>query len=114
MKKENLSPNYLENIPVKNPDINWSCDEIGAVTLEIENRGFIKRLTQILLKKPRISYVHLDENGSFVWNLIDGNTNIIDIGKKVDEHFGEKAHPLYERLAKFFQVLSSYRFITFK
>ena len=79
--------------------------------MEIENRGFIKRLTQILLKKPRISYVHLDENGSFVWNLIDGNTNIIDIGKKVDEHFGEEAHPLYERLIKYFQILESYNFV---
>jgi len=106
--------NYLEKTPVKNPDIKWSQDEKGIVTLEIENRGFMKRLTQVLLKKPRISYVHLDENGSFVWPLIDGETSIVDIGKAVDEKFGEKAHPLYERLAKFFQVLSSYGFITFK
>ena len=112
MKK--VTENYLEKIPVKNPDIKWSEDESGIVTLEIENKGFMKKVTQILFKKPRISYVHLDENGSFVWPLIDGETNIIDIGKKVDEHFGEKAQPLYERLAKFFQILSSYRFIMFK
>lgn len=114
MSKEKLSENYLEKTPVKNPDIKWSEDESGIITLEIENKGFMKKVTQILLKKPRISYIHLDKNGSFVWPLIDGKTNIVDIGKMVDEHFGEEAHPLYERLAKFFQILSSYGFITFK
>ncbi len=37
--------------------------------------------------------------------------NIIELGKEVDAHFGEEAAPLYERLAKFFQVLESYHFI---
>ena len=58
--------------------------------------------------------MHLDENGSFVWPIIDGEKNIIAIGESVKEKFGEKAEPLYERLAKFFQILESYNFITFK
>ena len=37
--------------------------------------------------------------------------NITEIGEAVDEHFGEKAHPLYERLAKYFQILESYGFV---
>ena len=34
--------------------------------------------------------------------------------KIVEKQFGEKANPLYERLARYFQILESYRFITFK
>ena len=111
MKKKNvIEQNYLEKIPFRNPMIGWSADENGNVSLEIENTGFFNRIAQKLFKKPKVSYVHLDEMGSFIW-LLDGEMNIIEIGEKVDEHFGEKAHPLYERLAKYFQILESYAFV---
>jgi hypothetical protein len=51
--------------------------------------------------------------GSFIWPLLDGETDIIALGEKVKEHFGEKAEPLYERLAKYIQILESYNFIKF-
>ena len=114
-KKENvIGANYLEKIPARHPDINWTADEKGLITLEIENKGFFNRVAQKLFGRPKVSYVHLDENGSFTWKLIDGESDIIAIGKTVDEHFGETAHPLYERLAKFFQILESYHFIAWK
>lgn len=104
--------NYLEKIPVRNPAINWKTDEEGKVTLEIENKGVFNRIFQVILKKPKISYIHLDETGSFVWPLIDGEKDITEIGKYVEEHFGEKANPLYERLIQYFQILENYKFIT--
>ncbi len=111
MKNKKQQPNFLDKIPVRNPEIHWTADEQGIVTLEIENKGLMKRITQKLLKKPKITYIHLDENGSFVWPLIDGKKSVMDIAKLVDEHFGEKAKPLYERLVKFFQILESYHFV---
>lgn len=106
--------NYLDKIPEKNKDIKWNKDENGAVTLEIENKGVMNRIAQKLFKKPKISYIHLDETGSFVWTMIDGTKDICSIGKELEEEFGEKAHPLYERLAKYFQILESYGFVTLK
>lgn len=103
--------NYLEKIPVRNPEIGWKTDEEGKVTLEIENKGVFNRIFQVLLKKPKISYIHLDDMGSFVWPLIDGEKDITEIGKYVEEHFGEKANPLYERLIQYFQILENYKFI---
>lgn len=114
MAKGRKSENYLEKIPQINPKYAWKQDENGIVTIEIENKGIMNRIARKLFKKPKISYVHLDEFGSFVWNRIDGNKNIIAIGKDVDERFGEKAYPLYERLAKYFQIHSSYGFVIFK
>ncbi len=111
MSKKN-SKNYLEFVPIRK--IERFSEENGVITLEIENKGVFNRVAQKLLKKPKISYIHLDEMGSFVWPLIDGERNITDIGVFVKEHFGEKAEPLYERLAKYFKVLESYGFVEFK
>ena len=102
--------NFLENKPKKNPDINWTVKD-GKVTLEIENKGFFNRIAQKLIKKPKISYIHLDETGSFIWPLIDGETDITDLGKRLKENFGEKAEPLYERLSKYIKILESYGFV---
>ncbi len=113
MKNKNANENYLDKKPIRNPDINWSSDDKGVVTLEIENKGLMKKITQVLLKKPKISYIHLDEMGSFIWPLIDGEKDITAIGVLVDEHFGEKAQPLYERLAQYIKILASYGFVKF-
>ena len=111
-KKNVISRNYLDKLPIHALHIRWSQDSGGAVTLDIDNKGAFNRIAQKLFKKPPVSHVHLDEFGSFVWTLIDGEHTIYDIGITVEERFGEKAHPLYERLAKFFQILDSYRFIS--
>lgn len=108
-----IEQNYLELKPKRNASIRYSADESGVVTLEIENKGLMNRVAQKLFKKPKISFVHLDEMGSFVWPLIDGETDIIRIGELVREHFGDKAEPLYERLAKYFKILESYGFVCF-
>jgi hypothetical protein len=106
-----IEQNYLESRPYRSPSIRWSQDQNGTVTLEIDNKGFFNRVAQKFFRKPKVSYVHLDEMGSFVWPIIDGERDIIAIGELVKEHFGEKAEPLYERLAKYFKILESYGFI---
>ena len=111
MKKKE---NYLERIPKRAEHIKWSLVEDENVTLEIENNGIFNRIAQKFFKKPPISYIHLDKMGSFIWPLIDGEKSILELSKNVSEHFGEDANPLFERLCKFFQILESYGFITYK
>ena len=114
MKKNKKFDNFLDAVPVKNPEINFTKDDNGIVTLEIENKGLMNRVFQKLLKKPKITYIHMEELGSFVWQIIDGESDITALGKKVEEHFGDKANPLYERLSQYIKILESYNFITFK
>lgn len=113
MKKQAISKNYLERVPFK-AVAKYEIDEKGIVTLEIENKGITNKIAQKLFKKPKTSFIHLDEQGSFVWTLVNGENDIIAIGKEVESRFGEAANPLYERLAKYFKILESYKFITFK
>ena len=109
MKKKN--ENYLEKIPVRAQHISWNTDDDGKVTLEIENKGVFNRVAQKLLKKPKVSHIHLDETGSFIWPLIDGETDIIRLGELLKAEKGDAAEPLYERLSEFFRILESYNFI---
>lgn len=110
--KKKQTENYLEKIPHHNPDIKWSHDQNGLVTLEIKNVGIANRIAQLVLKKPKISFIHLEEFGSFVWTAIDGIRDVLAIGELVRERFGDKAEPLYERLAQYIKTLESNKFIT--
>lgn len=111
--KNQVSANYLERIPVRSERIAWSADDKGIVTLEVENRGLFNTIAQKLFRKPRVSHIHLDEIGSAVWPLIDGESDLLKIGEQLEAKLGEKAHPTYERLAKFIMILYEYGFISF-
>lgn len=114
MKNKKLtSENFLDKKPVHKAGLQWTQNPDGEVTLEVENTGLANRIAQKILKKPKISYIHLDEMGNFIWPLIDGERDICAIGELVRERFGEKAEPLYERLAQYFKILESYGFVTF-
>ena len=110
--KKKPQKNYLDFVPAHKIE-RFTVDENSIVTLEIENKGVFNKIAQKLFKKPKISYIHLDEMGSFVWPYIDGKRDITEIGVLVREHFGDKAEPLYERLSQYFKTLESYGFIEF-
>ena len=112
MKK--LNENYLDKIPLRNEAIRYTEDGAGIITLEIDNKGVFNLIAQKLFKKPKVSYIHLDEMGSFIWHIIDGESNVTELGKKVETQFGEKANPLYERLSKYISILESYGFVKTK
>ncbi len=110
-KKDTAGQNFLDKIP-KRADIRWTTDEEGIITLEIDNKGWANWIAQKFFRRPKVSYIHLDKFGSFAWSIIDGESDIYALGKKVEEHFGEEANPLYERLAQYFRILESYHFIS--
>lgn len=51
-KKDVISKNYLDKIPIRPNEINWSKDDEGMVTLDIENKGFFNMLAQKFFHKP--------------------------------------------------------------
>jgi hypothetical protein len=113
MKNKKQPENYLDKIPVK-AEIEWDNDEKGNVTLHVENKGLMNKIAQLIFRKPKVSYIHLDEMGNFIWPLIDGEKTVLEIGEYVKEHFGDKAEPLYERLSQYINTLEMYKFISIK
>ena len=113
MKKNNskTQENYLDRRPKRREGLEYTESPEGIVTLNRKNEGFVNRLAQKLFKKPPVSYIHLDENGSFIWLRLDGETTVEEIGVAVKEKFKEAAEPLYPRLTKYLSILESYGFI---
>ena len=108
MKNKNNVPlkNYLDYIPVHSEKYSYSISDGGNVTIYMENKG-----AQTLFNKPKVSQIHLDEMGNFIWPLMDGKRTVYDISQLVKEEFGEKAEPLYNRLVQYVRNLESYGFI---
>ena len=102
--------NYLDYIPAVNPKNTWD-EADGKVTIHMVHRGFYATIAQKFFHKPRVSHIDLDKMGSFIFPLIDGERSIYEIGEQVKLQFGEAAEPLYERLAKYMQILRNNRFI---
>lgn len=114
MKKTNKnSKNYLDFIPIINPDINWYINEKNLVILEIKRNNFFDKIAQKVFNTPHKSDIKLDNHGSFVWQCINGNKSVYDISKEVSNHFGKDAEPLLDRLVAFFNILVDNKFITF-
>ena len=103
--------NYLDAVFAKNPALAWKTDETGAVTVLLERRGLVHRIAHCFFHRPRVSRIHLDALGSFVWLRIDGVLSLYELAGLVEERFGEEAHPLYERLALFMKQLERGGFV---
>ncbi len=111
MKKKKQSKNYLDLIPVRVSGLEWTRDDEGIVVLEVENTGAFNRIAQKLLKRPKVTKVHLEKFGSFLWPLIDGERTVAKLADRLKEQFGEEVEPLYPRVVKYMQIMESYHFI---
>lgn len=103
----------MERVPEISKKISW-CTKDNLVIITMKNRGIMNFLMQKIFHKPRVSVIHLDEIGSFIWQQIDGKNTTHQIADKLKNNFGENINPLYERLFKYFEILSDYKFIIFK
>ena len=97
--------NYLDFVPVINPQNSWTQDKQGIVTIDIAQKFF---------HTPRVSHIKLDAYGSFLWKEIDGVQTVGALAQKMKAQFGEQAEPLYDRLVKYMQILHNNRFILFR
>ena len=112
-KKEVLDINYLDLIPVRAEELQWFTYRRDRIVLKVENTGLFNKIAQKVFNKPQFTKVHLDQQGTFIWPLIDGERTVADIAALVKDEFGEAAEPLYPRIVKYFQIVESYHFIKF-
>jgi len=56
--------------------------------------------------------IRLDEIGTLVWNLCDGDTSLSEIIQQMRQHFGNQIEPAEKRLYQFIRQLHRSRLIT--
>lgn len=111
-KKEKMKLNLLDCTPIREPDLKWTEDENGKVTLHRVHTSFTDRLIHAVTKRPlRQSHITLEEFGSFLWKIMDGRTTLRDLADQLKEEFGESIEPLYPRLEKYMVVLKNNKLI---
>ena len=113
MKKKKKQENYLDRVPVIN-DKKWELTDDGLVEVTVENTGFYNTIAQKFFKRPRYSFIRLDEYGSCVWQQIDGTKNIYEIGQILKNTHRGAADQLYERLASYFKILEQNSYVVFR
>ena len=62
---------------------------------------FLKFFRKLKFKIPLYKEIAFDEISSAVFMQIDGIKTVKEIGENLEERFGEKVNPLYERLLIF-------------
>ena len=77
----------------------------------MEHKGIFAAIAHRVFKRPSVSYIKLDELGSFVWQELESSHDVQVIAEAVHGHFGEKAEPLLPRLGQFLNLLERYGFI---
>ena len=87
MAKQKIDKNYLDFIPVKNPEIKYETNDKGNITVFIRWEGFFNKIAQKFFHRPKVSSIDLDDYGSFVWNTIDDKKDIYTLSQELDAHF---------------------------
>jgi len=67
------------------------------------NNAIGRLLKKVLSNRP--VRVHLDDVGTCVWRLCDGERTVKQIGESLHERFGERVDPLYDRLEIFIKQM---------
>ena len=111
--KDKNQRNYLDFVPIKNPDIEYQTGDNGKVTVFIEWKGFYNRIAQKFFHRPRVSDIQLDDYGSFVWLAIDDNKDVHQLSKELDARFPNMEKSL-SRLIKFLEILRDNHLIRWK
>lgn len=107
------STNSMDLIPVRIAMHELSADMLVTLVIpKFKNEKF----ANWFIPKSRSKYfqIHLDEIGSALWLEIDGERNIADLGKTLEEKFGKRVHPTEETVTKFMSSLYNNRYVTFK
>ncbi|MBL4935323.1 PqqD family protein [Clostridium sp. YIM B02515] len=83
-------------------NLEYEVDKDDIVTiLEKQDHKIQKFFRKLKFRIPEYKRISLDEYGSYVFLQINGKTTIKDIGESLENKYGEKAYPLYERLLLF-------------
>ncbi|MBU5484268.1 PqqD family protein [Clostridium sp. MSJ-11] len=82
--------------------LEYEVDKDNIVTiLEKQDHKIQNFFRKFKFRIPEYKRISIDEYGSYVFLQINGKKTVKDIGENLEAKYGDKAHPLYERLLLF-------------
>lgn len=100
--------------PVRDESVAWEVGEDGLVKIESKRIGLLKRLLSVLLRFKAKRRIELDELGSVVWLMCDGQHTIGEIAQELVKRYKLERRDAEVSLITFIQQLIKRRLITVK
>ncbi|MPM41834.1 hypothetical protein SDC9_88494 [bioreactor metagenome] len=83
-------------------NVEYLIDKNGIVTLlEKQDHKIQDILRKLKFKIPMYKEIELDEYSSTIFIMLNGKNTVEELGQNLELKYGEKVHPLYERLLLF-------------
>ncbi len=100
--------------PIRNPSLHWELDEEGnAVVTLTRRKDWVGNLLAWLFMVPESRPVRLDEIGTFVWQMCDGEHSFSDIAKALVERHKITMREAEVSLAEFLRMLGKRGMVAF-
>ena len=101
--------NFLDAYPIRECEYEMN-ENLVTVLYKKKKLTFIERtFFKKVSSKPH--KIDLDEIGSFIWHLCDGENSIDSIITIARDHFGEKIEPAEERTVKFIEQMNKSKLV---
>jgi hypothetical protein len=93
--------------PTRNPGLEWELDEEGVVTATLKRpRDLRNRVVGAFLMLPESRQLKLDEVGTFIWNLCDGQHTVADLVAAMAEKYKLSRREVEVSLTEFLRMLA--------
>lgn len=112
-KKKLSQQNYMDFIVIKNPEVEYTVNDKGRVTVMIEWKGFYHKIAQRFFKRPRVSEIDMDAYGSFIWQCINDKKTVHQLSKDLQAKYPKMEKPV-ARLIKFLEIMKDHHLIELK
>ena len=74
--------------PLRNPQLEWHCNDDGFVVATLTRRAGLRgKMISFFLAVPETRPVVLDEVGTFVWHLCDGEHSVEQIAAELSREY---------------------------
>ncbi|GHU64956.1 hypothetical protein FACS1894123_10470 [Bacteroidia bacterium] len=110
MRKKTV--NFLELVPVRAEHITTEkAGELSVITFPRFRSKFMQRY---FVPKKKSSFIHikLDQNGTAVWDMIDGKKSVAEIAEALSGHFDHEENYEY-RISVYLSQLQKQGFLKF-
>jgi hypothetical protein len=100
---------------IPRPRVDFRTESDGSITLlkpKFQNPLLVKYLLPQIKRKH--FKIHLDEIGTAVWKLCNGTNSAGFIAEKINQEFGDKVKPAFDRVGKFLRQLQTAKLIELK
>lgn len=106
-------PNLMDFIPIHK--VEWKTEQNDRIILFSPKSKY--RWIRSLMKRFNIDpyyKIHLDEYGSYIWVLIDGNQTVYQLCNHLKDKYGSQVEPVYERGSMLIKTMATNEFITYQ